>query len=491
MNEALLKPLFEAVREAFPALPGCLAAWEGLTLGEAAAFDAPGTASPAAIRCMGRLAARSLGEATGRALERRLARTPAVLSANLHGIDCLPEMVQAVHFFGLRELLRPCGPEERRVIPVLSCGGVALQSEAYPRGLLLFRGEGAPLRLPLFPSVMQDTIVLKAPALTEQDELAMLRRWGPSLSEAERRAVDRVLRHALAPETLALSRFGEQAARINALLGAERFPDIPRVDVVYLELEEAAKELLIDDLQRPASVPYRMLFHPALRRWIIERLANVRGCWSAAAAAGEPLPRTGGNGTIFFWDTDERGRRHPLRLVRDGSLLLLERPGRAFPFTPEGLTDALRGGNLYPGLFAAYVTLTLEHGLHCYGGLYLAHYLPRMIQAVSEAFEAAGEVLPRRAAFSPLAAFPLTVHARTPDGLIPAGLLELLRGGGLNREALVTLARTPFADFLPATLWACRRYCAPHPRVEALPLPPGLGWKGITLGAEGFTPPKA
>lgn len=491
MNEALPKPLFEAVRKAFPALPGCLAAWEGLTVGEAAAFDAPGAASPAVIRCMGRLAARSLGEATGRALERRLARTPAVLSANLHGIDCLPEMVQAVHFFGLRELLRPCGPGERRVIPVLSCGGVALQSEAYPRGLLLFRGKGAPLRLPLFPAAMQDTVVLKAPALTREGVLAMRHKWEASLSAPECRAVDRVLRHALAPETLALSRFGEQAARINALAGAERFPDIPGVDVVYLELEETAKELLLEDLQRPASLPYRMLFDPALRRGIIGRLADVRGCWSAAAASGEPLPRTGGNGTIFFWDTDEWGRRHPLRLVRDGGLLLLERPGRAFPFTPEGLSHALRGGNLYPGLFAAYATLTLEHGLRCYGGLYFAHYLPRMIRAVSEAFEAAGEALPRRAAFSPLAAFPITVHALTSDGLIPAGLLEVLRGGGLNRGALAALADTPFAAFLPATLWACRRYCAPHPRVEALPLPPGLGWKGITLGGDVFTPPRA
>lgn len=491
MNEALTKPLFEAVREAFPALPGCLAAWEGLTVGEAAAFDAPGAASPAAIRCMGRLAARSLGEATGRALERRLARTPAVLSANLHGIDCLPEMAQAVHFFGLRELLRPCGPDERRVIPVLSCGGVALQSEAYPRGLLLFRGKGAPLRLPLFPAAMQDTIALKAPALTERGVLAMRQKWEASLSDAERRAVGGVLRHALAPETLALSRFGEQATRINALAGAERFPDIPRVDVVYLELEEVARELLIDDLQRPGSVPCRMLFHPALRRGIIERLADVRGCWSAAAAAGEPLPRTGGNGTIFFWDTDERGRRHPLRLVRDGALLLLERPGRAFPFTPECLADALRGGSLYPGLFAAYATLTLEHGLRCYGGLYLAHYLPRMIRAVSEAFGAEGEDLPRPPGFSPLAAFPLTVHARTPDGLIPAGLLELLRGGGLTREALAALARMPLADFLPASLWSCRRYCVPHPRVEAQPLPSGLDWKGITLGGDAFTPPRA
>lgn len=485
MNAALPSPSFQSLWDAFPLLPATLEEWSGLTVGEAAAFHAPGAPSRAAIRCMGRLAARSLGEATGRALEQRLARTPAVLSANLHGIDCLPEMVQAVHFFGLRELLRPCGPHERRVIPVLSCGGVALQSEAYPRGLLLFRGKGAPLRLPLFPAAQQDTVVLRAPALTRQSVLSLRQKWEASLSDAERETVDRVLRHALAPETLALSRFGEQATRINALTGAERFPDIPRVDIVYLELEEVARELLLEDLERPASVPFRMLFVPALRERLVNGLADVRGCWSAAAAAGAELPRTGGNGTLFFWDTDERGRRHPLRLVRKGGSLTLQRPGRAIPFTPEGISEALRGGLVYPGLFTAYVTLILEHGLRCYGGLYLAHYLPRMLRAVIEVFEATGEALPPCEAFSPLAAFALTVQARTPDGLIPAGLLEILRGGGLSREGLAALARTPFADFVKPALWACGRYCAPHPRVEAVPLPPAFGWKGITLGEGG------
>lgn len=88
--------------------------------------------SDAIVDCMAKHAARSLGNDVGEAVKRYFSRNSAVLSANLHGIDCLPEMVQAVWFFGLNRL---AGGTPGAVIPVLSCGGVSLQSSAYPRGL--------------------------------------------------------------------------------------------------------------------------------------------------------------------------------------------------------------------------------------------------------------------------------------------------------------------------------------------------------------------
>lgn len=162
-----------------PHLPHLLEAWRGRTVGEVAGqFGVPGAApapSRALIDAMAGLAAASMGQGTARALRRRLERTPSVLSANHHAIECFPELAQAVHFFGLGELLaRPgestettesaesTGPAElagtgaagqlgepgavppsvaipgepRRVIPVLSCTTVSLQSQVYPRGLM-------------------------------------------------------------------------------------------------------------------------------------------------------------------------------------------------------------------------------------------------------------------------------------------------------------------------------------------------------------------
>ena len=100
-----------------------------------------------------------------------------------------------------------------------------------------------------------------------------------------------MLHHLLAPDTLALKRFGEQAARVNAKLYAALFPDARPV-VAYLELEEIARELLIGDLARPDSVLHRALFTPVLREGLLRRLAGVRGCWSPCVASGGELPRT-------------------------------------------------------------------------------------------------------------------------------------------------------------------------------------------------------
>ena len=109
MIDPLAMPIFKPLWEAFPYLPCCFAAWRGMSLGEIsasayAAADGERRPSDAIVDCMAKHAARSLGNDVGEAVKRYFSRNSAVLSANLHGIDCLPEMVQAVSFFGLNRL---------------------------------------------------------------------------------------------------------------------------------------------------------------------------------------------------------------------------------------------------------------------------------------------------------------------------------------------------------------------------------------------------
>ena len=122
MIDPLAMPVFKPLWEAFPYLPGCFAAWRGMSLGEISASayataDGERLPSGAIVGCMAKHAARSLGNDVGDAVKRYFSRNNAVLSANLHGIDCLPEMVQAVPFFGLDRLANggrgpssPCCP---------------------------------------------------------------------------------------------------------------------------------------------------------------------------------------------------------------------------------------------------------------------------------------------------------------------------------------------------------------------------------------------
>ena len=209
MIDPLAMPIFKPLWEAFPYLPGCFASWRGMSLGEISASayaTAEGERLPsgAIVGCMAKHAARSLGNDVGDAVKRYFSRNSAVLSANLHGIDCLPEMVQAVPFFGLDRL---ANGEPGAVIPVLSCGGVSLQSSAYPRGLQSFHAD-APARFPLFRSSWQDTVELNAPALTAKDMRSSAVHWKPTRAYEER-GLGTVLHHLLDPDTLALKRFGE------------------------------------------------------------------------------------------------------------------------------------------------------------------------------------------------------------------------------------------------------------------------------------------
>ncbi|WP_308775973.1 ATP-binding protein [uncultured Bilophila sp.] len=464
MIDPLAMPIFKPLWEAFPYLPDCFAAWRGMTLGEIAASayaaaDGGRRPSSVAVSCMAKHAARSIGEEAGAAIGRYFSRNNAVLSANLHGIDCLPEMAQAVAFFGLDRMAY--GPPGT-VIPVLSCGGVSLQSSAYPRGLQSFHA-GAPARFPLFRSAWQDTVELNAPALAEGDVRSIAAHW--KLTRAyEERGIAAVLRHLLAPGALALGRFGEQASRVNAGLFAALFPDARPV-AAYLELEEIARELLIGDLARPDSVLGRALFTPRLREGILRRLAGVRGCWSPYAASGGELPRTAGNGTAFFWGVDGRGRRHPLRLSPGKDAL--ECPGFRLPLAPEAVIGALRDRSVYPGLFVSYMTLVLEHGLRCHGGIFLVRYLPVMLRAVRDQFMECGEPLPPLPGRTALAAFAISMQARGPEGLFPAGMLELLASGGIRRADLQRLAGLPLEAVLPLSL---ARWCLDYiPREQRAP----------------------
>lgn len=596
----------------FPGLRAILETWEGRTLGDVAqGFRQSGAVpSAAALDAMHDLVAPVHGEDVARALRRRLHLSPSVLAANHHGIECFPELVQAIHFFGLIDLLggpdalggpppsgspagrhdltrpqglkRPeavggpdsfegldglCGdarggmpptpasapvsapvsasapasaltyasasalapmPEVAgTVIPVLSCTTVSLQSQVYPRGLLLARrapvAEGAHfMRLPLFPASMQDTVVCAAPALTPQQVRASRGLWRKlPLRPWERRAADALIdAHVDIPEVYALPRFGEQASLINARLCRQRFPDAPLVTVVYIELERLAARLLARDLADGTSIVSRLLFDPAARRRILSRLAGTRGCWTAHAFddTATPLPRTGSNGTAFFWTVDGTGRRIPLRLDDNGMRPVLTSGDRRFALEPETLAGALHQGLLMPGLFCSYVTLALQHGLRCHGGMFFTEYLPAMLDAVHDVL---GEC-PSHCRTTPLAALPLSVlfddggdgggggdGGDKDNGLAPcpplsrlgradendrthqdadprpAGAVEMFAAGGLDADRLRRLARTPAHAVLPLSLRECYEECVPcgeRPSGWAERLVPrGTPWPGVTL----------
>ena len=75
MIDPLAMPIFKPLWEAFPYLPGCFAAWRGMSLGEISASayataDGERRPSDAIVDCMAKHAARSLGNDVGEAVKR-------------------------------------------------------------------------------------------------------------------------------------------------------------------------------------------------------------------------------------------------------------------------------------------------------------------------------------------------------------------------------------------------------------------------------------
>ena len=383
-------------------------------------------------------------------------------------------MVQAVSFFGLNRLAggTPGASNPRAVLRrrVPAKFGIPARAAILPRGR-----PGTVSSVPEFLAGYRGT---ECPALAAKDVRSSAAHWSrPGPMRA--RAWDGAAPFARPGHARAFKRFGEQAARVNAKLYAALFPDAPACSRLS---QIGNRPGAADRRSCPARFgiaqgavyagPVRGAFTASGRR---ARL--LEPAWLPAAS----LPRTAGNGTAFFWGVDGRGRRHPLRLSPDNGAF--EFPGFHLPLVPEAVIGALRDRNIYPGLFVSYMTLALEHGLCCHGGIFLVRYLPTMLHAVRDLFMECGEPLPPLPGRTMLAAFAISMQARETGRLFPAGMLELLTSGGISRADLQRLADLPLEAVLPLSL---ARWCLDYtPRSQRTPAWEAdlrnVAWEGLTI----------
>ena len=187
-------------------------------------------------------------------------------------------------------------------------------------------------------------------------------------------------------------------------------------------------------------------------------LDGVRGCWDRdklarrASGADQP-PGPAQCGTVFFWGVSRSGGLAPLELVQDRSggpvLRGSDEEGGLFasPYTPRAVLCGLHEGNLVPSPFTCFLALALARGVACLGGVLLCGCLPAMQRVAAGALreaagngEAADLVLRTPAAgyLSGMAA----VMTRKDRGLVPAGPVEIMAGGGIvphNVERMLRL----------------------------------------------------
>ena len=422
-----------------------------------------------------------LGEAAAKGTADDLAAYPLVLTTSHHGVDFYAQTLQSRLILALRNT---SGLSLAGTVPVFACGNIPLNNLTYPRGMLLYRlaagdFEAAPRRLPLFPDRLKRTMVSVAPA------------WDTVMIDQARAQLDKMIRQgtavaeiALAARTLldedyraaalqSLSDYSQQAVVVNQHIWKRLFArgfDPPAL--IYLELEKIASALLGLDLADPLSLARGVLFDGVLREQVLAALDGVRGCWNrvmlgqrSGATPWKGMGAGGGLpcGTVFFWGVDPGGRRIPLDLETkaSGKIVLRGRDDAGgveeVSWSPHEIADAVLNQRLIPSLFTSFLVIAFARGVCCIGGYFQGEYLPAMQRRLVTALErtvgygdAARAVLqvPTSLYLDGMTA----VMSRTDDGgLIPAGPLEIIAGGGLtgedlNRMGSLTITEAHLAD---------------------------------------------
>jgi len=422
-----------------------------------------------------------LGEELAERAANDLANTPVVLTANHHGVDFFAQSLQSSLIFALRE---PDAVTTPSTVPVFACGAVPLNNLTYPRGLLVYRGGGNaapqwPIKLPIFPDRCKHELVSNISGFDK----SMLHRTdhrvqrmvaeGCIASELQS-SLHSVLQTDYAdPAVLAEHGYSEQAVMLNQRIWKRLFRNPEAApELVYLELEKITARLLRHDLANTTSLAWRVLFQCDVRDAVLAALDGQRACWDLSAlharAVAGPIDGTGpsaavGCGTVFFWGIDENKRRVPLGLRpgNPGMLVGVGGNGECFemPLEPTRLSIALKEQKLLPSLFTSYLCIALARGMNCVGGYYQAEYLPVMQRAVAGALSRWGRctALAEEMSLVPTTAYLSGMQtvmgpAAGDAALLPAGVFEIIAGGGLDDEDLTRMGDLSVRDAHLASL---------------------------------------
>ncbi|HIU18152.1 MAG TPA: hypothetical protein IAB01_06860 [Candidatus Avidesulfovibrio excrementigallinarum] len=398
------------------------------------------------------------GEATGRALRRELEERFHAQTANHLGVDFHPEFFQGDLLFAMG-----C----RHAVPVFSCGGVPADNVAFPRGLLLSRGQPGDNffgceKLPVLSGRHRHQLVSLMPAFdaaTVRAACAGLpgRLPDPADCAALAQLVQQLYLH---PRVLAQRLFREQAGIMNGLLWQAAIqPACGLPPLATLDMQWLCSQLLRHDLQQPGTLARRLLLEPALLAAVWEELNGDRACWTGDEQA---LCR----GTFLFWGVGEHGRGLALTPSdRFSKLTSFKHPGWSMVLTAQNIREALEQGRLVPSLFLSFAVTCLARGLRCAGGVFQAAYLPRMAQGLAAALRRCGEpALAGRveggAPSCQVCTGLLPLRIPRPEGSDPdamqagraAGPAELWLAGGLSPALWQRLCDTAASDALAVSL---------------------------------------
>ena len=275
------------------------------------------------------------------------------------------------------EILRKLGYKGRH-IPIHSSGQVELGSTTYARGISLYASHCEKKQLPIFSYKDNDRMASYAsswdmPMLNRLKNQYIRKEEDPAVSSALEDICSRILED---EDVLSASCLSDQAVIAGARLSDHIFNDDKGPVIVYSEIEEIIRPLLIAEISEEGSIMRRMLTDPVMR----SRLNEVK------TEAGIPLSG------LLMRAADDRGRKCYLDLQAEGGFSgkgwhdeILE-----YSSDPDDVCRLLEERKIFPSLFTISMLVAFERGITLVGGIFQSVYLNEWQQCLAKLLRMSG-----------------------------------------------------------------------------------------------------
>ena len=264
---------------------------------------------------------------------------------------------------------------------VFSFASVSLNNASgYARGLLFHGGEygeGANIRLPFFADKYKMGVVYGMKKFTLEDlqkakeELNRKVHLREISMERAQKIIEIIDGYFADEEVLNAEDLSTQITVVNYKLWPHLFHNgkgehedkMPYL--IYLDIETLVKEVLVRyHLKDSQSFLNQILFDKNNLEKFSKAFDGLSGCYTISARKG----------TFLFWGLDKINRRIPLFLTENNYLCSNDNEF-CIPFTPEGISSALKEKKIFPAMITCYLLVSLYYGMKCLGGFCQVHEL--------------------------------------------------------------------------------------------------------------------
>lgn len=342
-----------------------------------------------------------------------------------------------------------------RGIVVLSDSGVPMNNFFHKRGMQ-FHGK----QLNMVPTRERHMMYYAAPIHTVLPLEEAARRHGMSEEECTTaRRVEDII-EAASTHPLVHS-YRDQVTRANRDLWKLLYHEDIRnsiPELLYVTNEDVCVAMLHTLLQDAKNIFSKILFDPITRDIFIKEFPGIAGCWGG----GEDT------GTMFFWGVNEDGEKISLT-IENGHLVSSDsKTPLRIPLEKDALLQSLTEEKIYPSMFLVYGVSIFYCGLRPLVGFGSMNYQTRMKNAWIKAMQQVDPsevplletINTRGFVGGPTATFTYNKDTRT---FVPLFAMDIIANGGMTREYLEHLGKTPFNAILrPALLNIYDAYLRPE-----------------------------